>query len=65
MILWIVYFVMAGVILYLVIKVLKLSDEVETLENWKEFRYREFMKVSEEKEKLENIIENIKNTMPF
>lgn len=65
MILWIVYFFMSGVILYLVIKVLKLSDEVETLENWKEFRYREFMKVSEEKEKLENIIENIKNTMSF
>ena len=48
MILWIVYFVMAGVILYLVIKVLRLSDEVETLENWKDFRYREFMKVSQE-----------------
>lgn len=65
MILWIVYFVMAGVILYLVIKVLRLSDEVETLENWKDFRYREFMKVSEEKEKLEQIIDNIKNTMSF
>lgn len=65
MILWIVYFVMAGVILYLVIKVLKLSDEVETLDKSKQYWIDRFLKEQSENEKNKDIIENIKNSMPF
>lgn len=65
MILWIVYFVLSGVILYQTFSILRLSDKVEELESWKDFWYREYLRVADEKEKLSEIIENVKNSMSF
>lgn len=65
MILWIVYFVLSGVILYQVISLLRLSDKVESLKKNEAYRFKEYCKEKEENDKNKEIIENIKNSMSF
>jgi len=65
MLLWIVYFVLSGVILYQVVSILRLSDKVESLQKNEDYRFHEYLKEKEENNKNKDILENIKNSMPF
>lgn len=65
MILWIVYFVLSGVIIYQVISILRLSDEVESLKKSKQYWLDRFLQEQIDNNKNKEIIENIKNSMSF
>lgn len=65
MILWIIYFIMAWVILYQVITILKLSDKIESIEKNNDYWFKQYLDEKKENEENKKIIENIKENLPF
>ena len=65
MILWIVYFVMASVIIFQVFSLLKQSDIIDDLKKNEEYWFKEYLREKQENEENKKIIENIKENLPF
>lgn len=65
MILWIIYFIMAWVIIYQVITILKLSDKVEDMKKNDDYWFKQYLDEKKENDENKKIIENIKENLPF
>lgn len=62
---WIVYILFSVVIVWLVIKCLSLSDELENERNMCDLNYKMFVEMRDKYEKDEEIINMIKEILPF
>lgn len=65
MILWIIYFIMAWVIIYQVITILKLSDKIESIEKNNDYWFKQYLEEKKENDENKQIIEKIKESMSF
>ena len=65
MILWIIYFIMAWVIIYQVISLLKLSDKIEEMKKNQDYWFHQYLEEKKDNEENKKIIERVKENLPF
>ena len=65
MLLGIIYFIMAWVIFYQVITILKLSDKIDRMNKNSDYWFKQYLEEKKENDENKKIIENIKEILPF